>query len=47
MIVAVIFRFFPVLSGDMKLLRQSIRTRGAFDIAAGRSCERCHPISKY
>ena len=29
-IVAVIFRFFPVLSGDMKLLRQSIRTRGAF-----------------
>lgn len=30
MIVAVIFRFFPVLSGDMKLLRQSIRTRGAF-----------------
>ena len=30
MIVAVIFRFFPVLSGDMKLLRQSITTRGAF-----------------
>lgn len=30
MIVAVIFRFFPVLSGDMKLLRQSIHTRGAF-----------------
>ena len=30
MIVAVIFRFFPVLSGDRKLLRQSIRTRGAF-----------------
>lgn len=30
MIVAVIFRFFPVLSGDMNLLRQSIRTRGAF-----------------
>ena len=30
MIVAVIFRFFPVLSGDMRLLRQSIRTRGAF-----------------
>ena len=30
MIVAVIFRFFPVLSGDIKLLRQSIRTRGAF-----------------
>ena len=30
MIVAVIFRFFPVLSGDMKLLQQSIRTRGAF-----------------
>lgn len=24
MIIAVIFRFFPVLSGDMKLLRQSI-----------------------
>ncbi len=34
MIVAVIFRFFPVLSGDMKLLRQSIRTRGVFTIAA-------------
>ena len=30
MIVAVIFCFFPVLSGDMKLLRQSIATRGAF-----------------
>ena len=30
MIAAVIFRFFPVLFGDMKLLRQSIRTRGAF-----------------
>ena len=30
MICAVIFRFFPVLSGDMKLMRQSIRTRGAF-----------------
>ena len=30
MIVAVIFRFFPVLSGDRKLLRQSIATRGAF-----------------
>ena len=30
MIVAVIFRFFPVLSGDMQLLRQSIATRGAF-----------------
>ena len=30
MIVAVIFRFFPVLSGDMKQLRQSIRTRGTF-----------------
>ena len=30
MIVAVIFRFFPVLTGDMRLLRQSIRTRGAF-----------------
>ena len=30
MIMAVIFRFFPVLSGDMKLLRQSVRTRGAF-----------------
>ena len=28
--IAVIFRFFPVLSGDMKLLRQSVRTRGAF-----------------
>ena len=30
MIVAVIFRFFPVLSGDRQLLRQSICTRGAF-----------------
>lgn len=30
MIVAVIFRFFPVLSGDMKLLRQSVATRGVF-----------------
>ena len=30
MIVAVIFRFFPVLAGDMKLLRQSVHTRGAF-----------------
>ena len=30
MIVAVIFRFFPVLAGDRKLLRQSIATRGAF-----------------
>ncbi len=30
MICAVIFRFFPVLSSDMKLLRQSIRTRGVF-----------------
>ncbi len=30
MVVAVIFRFFPVLAGDMKLLRQSIATRGAF-----------------
>lgn len=30
MIIAVIFRFFPVLPGDMKLLRQSVRTRGAF-----------------
>ena len=30
MILSVIFRFFPVLSEDMKLMRQSIRTRGAF-----------------
>lgn len=30
MIFSVIFRFFPVLSEDMKLMRQSIRTRGAF-----------------
>ncbi len=30
MIAAVIFRFFPVLAGDRKLLGQSIRTRGAF-----------------
>ena len=30
MICAVIFRFFPVLASDMKLLRQSIRTRGVF-----------------
>lgn len=30
MVCSVIFRFFPVLSGDMKLMRQSVRTRGAF-----------------
>lgn len=30
MICSVIFRFFPVLSEDMKLLRQSIGTRGVF-----------------
>ena len=30
MICAVIFRFFPVLSGDMKLMRQSVQTRGVF-----------------
>lgn len=30
MILSVMFRFFPVLSEDMKLMRQSIRTRGAF-----------------
>ena len=30
MICSVMFRFFPVLSEDMKLMRQSIRTRGAF-----------------
>ena len=30
MIVAVIFRFFPVLSGDMKLQQQSVQTRGTF-----------------
>lgn len=30
MILSVIFRFFPVLSEDMNLMRQSIRTRGAF-----------------
>lgn len=30
MVVAVIFRFFPVLAGDRKLLHQSIVTRGAF-----------------
>lgn len=30
MILSVIFRFFPVLAEDMKLMRQSIRTRGAF-----------------
>ena len=41
MIVAVIFRFFPVLSGDMKLLRQSIRT-GECSHRRFRSCERCH-----
>lgn len=31
MICSVIFRFFPVLSEDMKLMRQSVRTRGAFE----------------
>lgn len=30
MIFSVIFRFFPVLSGDMKLMRQSVRTRGVY-----------------
>lgn len=30
LILSVMFRFFPVLSEDMKLMRQSIRTRGAF-----------------
>lgn len=30
MILSVMFRFLPVLSEDMKLMRQSIRTRGAF-----------------
>jgi len=30
MICSVVFRFFPVLSEDMKLMRQSIKTRGAF-----------------
>lgn len=30
MILSVMFRFFPVLSEDMKLMRQSIQTRGAF-----------------
>ena len=34
MVCAVIFRFFPVLAGDMKLLRQSIRTRGVFSTFA-------------
>lgn len=30
MICSVVFRFFPTLSGDMILMRQSIRTRSAF-----------------
>lgn len=30
MIFSVVFRFFPVLSGDMKLMRQSVRTRGVY-----------------
>ena len=30
MVVSVVLRFFPVLSNDMKLLHQSIKTRGAF-----------------
>ena len=30
MIISVIFRFFPVISNDMKLMSQSIQTRGAF-----------------
>ena len=34
MICAVIFRFFPVLASDMKLLRQSICTRGVFSTFA-------------
>ena len=30
MVVSVVLRFFPVLTNDMKLLHQSIKTRGAF-----------------
>ena len=30
MILSVIFRFFPVLSNDIKLMNQSIKTRGVF-----------------
>lgn len=30
MIISVIFRFFPVLSGDRKMMRQSVRTRGVY-----------------
>lgn len=30
MIVSVVFRFFPVLANDMKLMSQSVKTRGAF-----------------
>ena len=30
MVCSVIFRFFPVLSGDMRLMRQSVRTRGIY-----------------
>ena len=30
MIISVIFRFFPVISNDMKLMSQSVQTRGAF-----------------
>lgn len=46
MIVAVIFRFFPVLSGDMKLLRQSVATRG-FLRRCGKSCARFRPIWRF
>ena len=36
MIISVIFRFFPVISNDMKLMSQSIQTRGAFSSTAKR-----------
>ena len=43
MICAVIFRFFPVLSEDMKLMRQSIHTRST-QVLAG---QRLHKLPEY
>ena len=43
MICAVIFRFFPVLSEDMKLMRQSIHTRST-QVLAGK---RLHKLLEY
>lgn len=43
MICAVVFRFFPVLSEDMKLMRQSIHTRSTLVLAG----ERRHKLLEY